>query len=40
MELKPVDRWRLYRYWVDLFCKQMRGDIRQKEEEYFDKARK
>ncbi|KAL8625015.1 hypothetical protein ACOMHN_012024 [Nucella lapillus] len=38
--LKVKDRWRLYRLWTDLYCKQTRGDLRQQEERYFDSARK
>ncbi|XP_076435286.1 NFX1-type zinc finger-containing protein 1-like isoform X2 [Babylonia areolata] len=39
-KMKVGDRWRLYRLWTDLYCKQLRGEIRENEEQYFDTARK
>lgn len=39
-KLSVKDRWRLYRHWVDLYCRQMRGEIREWEEQYHNKAQK
>ncbi|XP_067659756.1 NFX1-type zinc finger-containing protein 1-like [Haliotis asinina] len=32
--LRIKDRWRLYRYWVDVLCRQAKGEIRDKEGDY------
>nr|KAG5685909.1 hypothetical protein BaRGS_005418 [Batillaria attramentaria] len=39
-KLPVKQRWRLYRYWVDRYCRQMRGEMRQNEENYHNKVRK
>ena len=33
-KMRYVDRWRLYRYWVDRLCRQARGMIRDNEKDY------
>ena len=38
--LNGRQRWRLYRYWVDLYCRQLRGQIRDTAREYEGKARR
>ncbi|XP_046375708.2 NFX1-type zinc finger-containing protein 1-like [Haliotis rufescens] len=32
--LSIKDRWRMYRYWVDVLCRQTKGEIRDKEGDY------
>ncbi|CAG5118744.1 unnamed protein product [Candidula unifasciata] len=39
-KLKLNERWRLYRYWIDLYCRQIRGEIRVKTEQYEQAARR
>ncbi|RUS87045.1 hypothetical protein EGW08_005198 [Elysia chlorotica] len=38
--LGALQRWRLYRYWVDLYCRQLRGEIRDTSRSYEEKARR
>ncbi|KAH9499459.1 NFX1-type zinc finger-containing protein 1 [Bulinus truncatus] len=39
-KLKFKDRWKLYRYWVDLKCRQIRGIIRDSSHQYERQARR
>ncbi|BFZ14774.1 hypothetical protein BsWGS_17813 [Bradybaena similaris] len=38
--LKRSDKWRLYRYWIDVYCRQIRGEIRVTSEQYQQTARR
>ena len=35
-----MDRGRLYRYWTDMFCRKLRGELRNLEMVYCQKAKK
>ncbi|GFR83411.1 NFX1-type zinc finger-containing protein 1 [Elysia marginata] len=39
-KLRVHQRWRLYRYWVDIYCRQLRGEIRDTARTYEEKARR
>ena len=38
--LRVRERWRLYRYWIDIYCRQLRGEIRDVSRSYEEKARR